>query len=332
MIVVPDLLQGEGADLTAKTFVARRGFGVTEIGGSRDNKINTVLDHPDIPHLGKQHPTLSRLYCVGIGVEFQEPSIAKVMCSYDIPKVDQGDLPEGTTDAVADPPDDPGGAAQIDQGTIEVGASTSMVTTKLDASGEVMEVSHQTLSEEWPTDAQGNQVEGPPVITLKEVIQPVTAEVTRPSTVLRMRRLEKGSPDAKSRSNVGRVNSLPIGGDPANTWLCTRIDGVSNDGGDTYIVAYEFQRNEDGWFFEADWIDPETGAPVPEEDINTGRETIAFDVYRKADFRQLSIGFSGAIGGIDPTVSRRSARSANRLILRNFAKNAPSGDQLFLTV
>lgn len=99
----------------------------------------------------------------------------------------------------------------------------------------------------------------------------------------------------KARQYVGTINELALfgdpndegSGDPPRTWLCSRIDGVSDDGGKTYNVTYEFQYNPETWDPVVVFVNPETGKPVPfpvwGESIRQVR------VYRLANFFDLGL-------------------------------------------
>ena len=112
--------------------------------------------------------------------------------------------------------------------------------------------------------------------------------------------MQKGSPDQTARLFVGKVNSVHLGSDPPLSWMCTRIDGVSSDGGETYRVTFEFQYNSRLWMFTGEWIDPDTGLPVPKNKYNTDEnaplEKRFFEVYDQIDFHVLGLDFSKALG------------------------------------
>ena len=109
--------------------------------------------------------------------------------------------------------------------------------------------------------------------------------------------------------------------------MCTRIDGVSNDGGETYRVTFEFQYNSRLWAFTGQWIDPETDLPVPVKDYDrrtAPEEERTFRVYDEIDFGILGIDFSKALGVSLKPSSKAKAASAK---LRLYAKSSP--DSLF---
>jgi hypothetical protein len=102
-------------------------------------------------------------------------------------------------------------------------------------------------------------------------------------------RREGFSPAFKSRNFVGRTNSGTWGGDPPGSWLCTRIEGVSDDGGQTFNVTYEFQYNIDTWLATVVFIDPDTGRPP--ENLIEGEGLKQVQVYPRVDFNLLNLGY-----------------------------------------
>lgn len=118
-------------------------------------------------------------------------------------------------------------------------------------------------------------------------------EFQQPMMVFQYRRREPSPPGSKALRHVGTVNDRTIFGDhPARSWMCTRIDGVSDDGGQTYNCTYEFQRAPLGETWDATVIvvDPETGKPVPDPDPAHDPPGIrTCQIYRETNFDALSL-------------------------------------------
>jgi len=260
---------GEGIEIT-------EAYMVEGIGGNPQDKTAIALTAPDIPQLGDPHQgsATAGLSCVNQSVSFKGPTQAKVVCTFRIPRVFAGEPPAGDTGAIG---------AVVDLGTISVGATSATRESFEDIQGDRMIVSHIVAKD----DGLGG--------TTDELVEQVrSASIAEPQTVLRVTRLEIGSPDVIAREYVGTVNDKPIGKlDPAGVWLCTRIDGTSNDGGKTYSVTYEFQRNRLPWGFNAQFIDSDTGLPILKDDFNTGSEDKLYETYEKTDFSRLGIKFEG---------------------------------------
>jgi hypothetical protein len=310
--VVKDIVDGTSVGEGGRGRTATRVFHVTGVTGSPTTKAVVALRHREVAQLGEVHPEYPELYCTDRSVNFMDSENARVTAQYAIPSFERGDLPPGSTGDVAVPPDDETGGA-VDLGTISVSAAGSTFETDLDIFGKQMVCAHdiQVRGGLSTTDEFGKRIV--PLVT-KRVEQVQRAQISRPSVVLRVSRMEKGSPDGKARLYVGTVNSKPIGFDPARSWLCTRIDGTSNDGGETYKVSYEFQYNRDLWIFIGIWIDPQTEKPVESKNFNTDEEFKVFQVYEAVDFAPLGIKFEGTVGGVRPLepLSKRSKAVAER--------------------
>lgn len=114
-------------------------------------------------------------------------------------------------------------------------------------------------------------------------------DVQIPQLVLQTDRIEKFSPKAKAKEFVGTVNSNIIGTDLPRTWLCTSIQGRTDNDGESYNVTYEFQFNPETWDAIVVFIDKETGNPPP--GLVEGEGIQVVQVYRAKDFNRLKIDF-----------------------------------------
>lgn len=114
-------------------------------------------------------------------------------------------------------------------------------------------------------------------------------------------------PNGRLRSimYVNHTNKTPYFGDPAGSWLCTRMGGASDDNGVTWNVTYEFQRREpqtarglteaggtweislDGWDTLAVYRDPVTKEPIKVTDPNN--ELAKVTNYPYAEFHELRL-------------------------------------------
>ncbi|KKL74799.1 hypothetical protein LCGC14_2061310, partial [marine sediment metagenome] len=87
-------------------------------------------------------------------------------------------------------------------------------------------------------------------------------ETTADMVTIIARRRERVSPGlVKAPTYTNTINSGSVFGDLKHIWKCA-ISGSTDDGGDTWNVVYEFQRNwPDTWNPVIVWRDPETGKP-----------------------------------------------------------------------
>lgn len=125
----------------------------------------------------------------------------------------------------------------------------------------------------------------PLVVTYDGKPQTGTINVMKPNFVLGFDRLETGSPVALAAAYVGFVNSDTFKGFPANTLLCTRIEGSGNDT-TGWNVHYEFQYNAQFWLSTVVYQD-ENGI-VP-SDVTVGDGIEVFDVYDSVAFSGLNL-------------------------------------------
>jgi hypothetical protein len=80
--------------------------------------------------------------------------------------------------------------------------------------------------------------------------------------------------------------------DAAQVWLCTKMDGASDDNGATWNVTYEFQRRLPNWKAVAWYRDPDTGQPIKLPDgmtPDTAIEVAHVQLYPTVDFNTLRL-------------------------------------------
>ena len=124
----------------------------------------------------------------------------------------------------------------------------------------------------------------------------------QPTTTLTASRVESVSPGQKSKTYVGKVNSGTWSLDPgclAREWLCTGIDGSSNDRGSTWNVTYSFEYkprivDDDrltGWDARVYYIDPDTGRPPSDcnSGDNKGEGYKVVQIYDEINFNALGL-------------------------------------------
>jgi len=282
MATIEDLVNTT-ASQSGEGLEVQRSFHVTDIPGNANAKPTFALNADKIPNLGDPHPSDGTLFAVSKNVSFIDSDNARVTVNYRIPRYELGDPPPGGAGPTQAPPDS-------QKGTITVGSSLSSGETNVDRKGKQLIVDHKVLLPEiLPADFTG-----PPELVLTIVEQVRTVSIQRPQAVIRVQRVEAGNPSVKARNFVGTVNNRAISSstlDGPRFWLCTRVDGVSNDGGFLFNVTYEFQHNRNRWMGFVEWIDPETGLPVPAADRNSGGEIALYEIYPETDFRQLNIFF-----------------------------------------
>jgi hypothetical protein len=172
-----------------------------------------------------------------------------------------------TFDLKYKPPEANEAVATDENSVIEVGASLIQVETNKNAAGNVMSVNYD------------GQEQGGLVGKLV------------PQTTISITRRESGSPGAKARNYVGKVNSSGWALDSsaqARTWFCTAITGRSTDGGATYEVNYQFQYRPETWDENIVYIDPGTGRPPSDVSDTNGINT--YEIYATTNFNSILAG------------------------------------------
>ena len=159
---------------------------------------------------------------------------------------------------------------------MRVGSTVQGGTTQKDVQGNAITVRHV-----FPSDHEDPEFAG------RTITQGADVELSIPQLVLTETRKERATPANTARAYVGSVNQFAIFGGAARTWLCTRIEGTTNDAGATYEVTYEFQYAEQTWDAVVVFRDPNTQRPVDAPEEGEGIKTV--QVYRVANFAALGL-------------------------------------------
>jgi hypothetical protein len=241
---------------SAQGWEATRVFMVTELDGDGHSRMAQALALPDIPVYFSLHPSGNLCWSLYYDATALEATKAEVTIGYGVPEAWQ--MPPSDSS----PPH------------IQVGTSLVQARAWKDVNGDQLITSHRPIIHNEPG---------------AEIIQAAPVDIMIPMSVARFWRREPQHPAAKSGAHVGHMNQVAFGGDAAKWWLCTLIDGQTQDGAQSWWVQYEFQRNVETWDAVVVWVDPDTNRiltnPVPGESL---REYV---VYKSSDFNALSLGF-----------------------------------------
>lgn len=223
-----DLQEGAGGKVTADGYEIERIARVSGLTGTAYARLKQAVAALAAKNaaIGKSHPSITKAKLAEMPFEHESPSVMKFRLLYREP-----DWSGGTTDPETDDPE---------HQQIEIGTSLQSVQTNKDVNGDLMEV-------EFDGKKQSGEV-----------------SVMRPLSTIVVRRREGSSPGHKSRVYVGKLNAagqfaLAAPDTVGGTWICTGINGTSNDGGATWAVVYSFEYDELGWDHEAVYNDPDTG-------------------------------------------------------------------------
>lgn len=267
MAITLDLIDSGEISETEDGYEETRVAMITGITGPGHKLKYNALQHPGLPLFGDPHPSIPGIVCVRRVAELVGGNDkAKVTLTYAIPKPSQQQTP----------PQQPG-APSGNTGVIRVGSSTQSTTTQKDVFGTPILVKH-TFPKNYPDESFAGKVDYP---------QGADVDVAIPNMVVTETRLESASPFFKAQRFVGRVNNRSVFGGQPRTYLCTRIEGVTNDRGLTFEVSYEFQFNPATWDATVVFRDPATGRPVENPIQGKGLQT--FRVYPEDDFNLLGL-------------------------------------------
>jgi len=251
--LVSDVVDGSSLSedwVSAKT---TRAFVVKGVNtGTPTERMIEAFTYTGIPITGDQHPAteLSHLYVANKRLENIDSQTFKILCDY------------APLDATQLPP------SETRPAQISVGGSVTSTQTNKDKDG---------------TDIK---LEANSTLKLEEQSGLVTKQI--PMVTIGFARHEPDAPDTKARDYVGKLNSASFLGIDSELVLCTRISGISNNGGESYQVQYEFQYNPDGWEATVVRIDPNTG--VPHKDVDSSASmTKTVDLYETINFNNLNL-------------------------------------------
>lgn len=158
----------------------------------------------------------------------------------------------------------------------QTGARAVARTRTQDIGGNPIQTSHEAFRE-----VNGETLQD------ETITQPAEVEVQVPQAVLSLQRTTSSSPLDDALTHVGTINADSFRGRVSGSWLCTAIEGTSEDSGVTWRVTYEFEYSPSGWDVTVVYIDPETDRPP--EVLNNGEEIREFTVYPSTTFGDLGL-------------------------------------------
>lgn len=266
--VIKDLIEGATLSADKDGLDAVRTFLVEDQDGVEPSKLILAAGHAEIPRIGSPHPTIPLARCVRLSVAPANSSCNKkflINANYST----KGD----------------GSSQQGEKPQITIGTTTSSAETDFDVNGDLIQVSHLLLLD--GSDYSAN---------VREDIQFPSVEVQIPSTVARFSRRDKRNPLEAALKYTAKLNSAPFLNMPAGSWLCTRIEGTSEDRGATWSSSYEFQlgrRNEVGvitWDATVVYTFPpgyKENKPLPWQVVGKGIKNVV--LYEREDFNALGL-------------------------------------------
>jgi hypothetical protein len=238
---------------------------VTDVaaGASLAAQYLSALSAPGLPAINSVHPVFTDSYLVSRSPKWIANGKVEVTLEWQPSDSD----PAGSTL----PPGASGGSG----GTIRVGVSLAEESKCKDRQGNAVEL-------EYTNPKTGKAEEAQSGVWTKRV----------PRVMAEFIRTEDESPLQKAKEFVGTVANSGWRFDPGvgnYKWMCTGISGDSNDRGETYVVTYSFEYNEDG--FDPLVVYTIDGKPAPkwDEGVNATTASKIVDVYAPKDFNTLGL-------------------------------------------
>lgn len=252
------------------TQALRTAIVINVVGDTVNQQLEDAVD--ELPNLGAPHPDWYGYHLQQRNPTFIRNGVVRVRLVYGTSSKHSGSPPPSTSNF------------------IEIGANLSQEETSRDADGDVV-----TLSYTYPEDYE-----------LEEKWQGQTHTVTAsmpymvPETTLRISKRLNSYTIIKNQAKtyVGTTNTAGWAMDPgavAGSWLCTSVQGVSNDGGQTYTVTYEFQyrrgeaKDTGGyrhWEVRAVFYDEKSGRIPNIADLDADSDKWV-DVFKQLNFNNL---------------------------------------------
>lgn len=265
--LVADLPNDERIELTRTGPRITRTFLVKDLRGDVDHRLYNALFVSGVPQMGEIHKAIAGAFVGRVSAEHlpASPTQARV-------HVEWGFFADEEDDPFFNGPDD--NAVPL----LEVSSVLVPKTTNFDVDG-------VPILLEYTRDVPAPGEEGP---SGPELPPQVTAvEYLAPEELVIFRRREVNDPRSRSRLFKGHVNSVGVFGDGARTWLCTQLDGFTDDRGASWNVTYAFQHNINAWRARVIYRDPATGEGVPDPIEGVGVKWV--ELYPEANFRLLNI-------------------------------------------
>ena len=236
-----------------------------------------ALATPGVPQMGDYHPRQSTLKVQSREVEATGGQFsATVRVTYSNAQPSGG----GGNSGGPQTPDDPARAS--------VGATVQAQESEFDSSGTQIIIDGFNI-----TNQDGASV------TYAQQTQSI--QVLQPQVTRRYTRIETQDPQALALAYVGHTNSNTWNAGDPYTWMCTAVNGETDDYGLTWTVTYDFQYQSQyrngtqwGWRTLVTAIDSTTGKPAEGLELPTGGDLKGngcrfVEAYHTIDFRNLNL-------------------------------------------
>lgn len=260
---------GAFAERTSAGWRIVQPYNVGPLTGTPEEMLRNAALDAGVPAFGAAHPSVAGLTVVRVTSEPFSCDAARVLIEY-------GRSGSSSFGNVLDNDADNDGDAPK-----RISATTVSFKTDLDAADARITTSVPTTPLYIiPTNFEGDQ--------------PGFVTGVRPETVIGFERHEVDAPSSRARTFVGRLNDGSVGGGlyAAKTLLCTQINGLPINAGESYLVTYEFVYRSEGWQEEVRWRDLVKGVELADADHQDGTSRKLIDIIKTANFAGLSLDFT----------------------------------------
>ena len=258
MVTTRDLIGNASVSKNDVGFEAVRSFQVSGLAGNRAARMFAAILAPGVPRRGTPHPVVPGIRADVVEATAQDQGNALVIVRYR--KLDSDEEEEDQASAPK----------------ITISAALTTERTQFDSEGQQILLTY--IFNAFTPESRDSEP------------QPGFVEILVPTVSVQFSRREGESPGSKALDFVGKLNSRLFFSFPEKHWLCTRIDGNSQDGGATYNVLYEFQLNRKTWDATVAYFDKERNEHPPDLNLQRDRAIKTVQVYETADFDNLNLG------------------------------------------
>lgn len=263
--LVADTPNDEHIEITFGGPRITRSFLVKDLTGDPDHRLNNAFYVAGVPQMGDVHKAREGAFVSRVSAAHlpDSPTKARIQVEWSFFA-----LPE-------------------ERPLLEVVSVTVPKTTHFDVHGNPILLEHTFLFPP-PEGELGppNRVKGKP--------QVVAVDYQASEEYVIFRRREAFDPWALSRLYKGTVNGRSVFGDRPRMWMCTQLDGFTDDGGASWNVTYAFQRNIDTWDVRVIYRDPATGEGVVDPIEGKGIKWV--QLYPATDFEALNLTLGEPVG------------------------------------
>lgn len=270
-----DTINSGGLRRTADGYEADVEALVTDVSGDIWARRLNALRTPGLPAFGSQHPAEPTLFLLEQDVQPVTDSPSKFL-------IRLGYRPRRPGEVV--PTGERYGPTQWSGD-----ATTYTEDAYQDVNGAPMLVGYRGRPTQLVIDAETGQVdETVPFVfgqtSILNIIELATAQVDRPTTLLRAERWERDDPEPAAERIQGHTNRAAYRGKASRTLLCRAVRWQPQQGGG-FSVNYEFAHRPTGWQVRAA---VSYQGKVP-DDATEGNGIARYDVLPAADFASLQL-------------------------------------------